>query len=211
MQISKILPVVVLNALIGGTLCTPVASADEISSKLLQLEQAVKNQPTNPPKFRNIQIAVPAAQTDMGSASSVQTHTEMSALPVETLQPIAKHCSSLPLDSKSTAVDFTIQFKNGSAELTKPAEIILQKIASALKFSDKCVLVEGHTNSIGNANYNITLSGQRADSVIKFISENSQIPQSRFIGIGKGFSEPLKQLDPRNPKNRRVVFKIIGA
>ncbi len=56
----------------------------------------------------------------------------------------------------------------------------------------------------------MTLSRERAGSVVKFIVERAGMDRNRLVAIGKGPNEPLKNLDPRDSKNRRVVFKVVG-
>lgn len=120
-------------------------------------------------------------------------------------------CGALPPDVKATAVDFAIQFKVGSAEVAPASEEILRQIAKILALSpNRCVLVEGHTDASGNADKNMSLSRERAGSVVKFIVEKAGMDRNRFVPIGKGPSDPLKNLDPRDSKNRRVVFKVVG-
>lgn len=126
-------------------------------------------------------------------------------------KPVAKgDCSSLPPDVKANAVDFPIQFKVGSAEISATSEMTLNEIAKILSLSpERCVLVEGHTDATGNADKNMVLSRERANSVVNYISDKAGIDRSRVIPSGKGSSDPLKNLDPRDPKNRRVVFKVV--
>lgn len=135
--------------------------------------------------------------------------------PAAELAKVAKassDCASLPPDVKANAVDFSIQFKLGSAEINSASEMTLTEIAKILSLSpDRCVLVEGHTDATGNADKNLSLSRDRADSVVKFISDRGGIDRKRIIPVGKGSSDPLKNLDPRDAKNRRVVFKVVAG
>jgi len=120
-------------------------------------------------------------------------------------------CSSISPDVKATAVDFAIQFKVGSAEVAPSSEGVLREIAKILALSpDRCVLVEGHTDASGNASKNMALSRERAGSVVKFIVEKTGLDRNRLVPIGKGSTDPLQNLDQRDPKNRRVVFKVVG-
>lgn len=120
-------------------------------------------------------------------------------------------CAALPADVQATAVDFEIQFKVGSADLTSASESTLYKIAKILALApERCVFVEGHTDASGNADLNLKLSRERANSVVKFVVEKAGLQVNRLLPQGKGSNEPLKNLDPRNPKNRRVVFKVVG-
>ncbi len=119
-------------------------------------------------------------------------------------------CSVVPPDARLTVVDFTIQFKLGSAEIASSSDKVLHEIAKVLALSNKCVIVEGHTDATGNADRNNALSRERADAVVNYISDKAGLDKKRLIPLGKGSSEPLKSLDPRNPQNRRVVFKVVG-
>lgn len=131
----------------------------------------------------------------------------------KTAKPAAKtDCGSLPADVKTSAVDFAIQFKVGSADISSASEMTLTEIAKILSLSpERCVLVEGHTDATGNADKNQVLSRERANSVVKYITDKAGIDRNRVIPSGKGSSDPLKNLDPRDPKNRRVVFKVVAG
>ncbi len=123
---------------------------------------------------------------------------------------VATDCLSLPPNTKSTAVDFAIQFKVGSSDVAPASEQLLREIAKILALSpDRCVLVEGHTDVSGNADMNMALSRDRAESVVKFVVDKAKLEPKRFVSVGKGSSEPLKNLDPRHSLNRRVVFKVV--
>lgn len=120
-------------------------------------------------------------------------------------------CASVQPDAKTTAVDFEIQFKSGSAALSPVSENTLVQIAKVLALTpDRCVLVEGHTDAKGNADVNLKLSRDRANTVVNYIVSKAGIKRSRLIPEGKGSTEPLQNLDPRDSKNRRVVFKVVG-
>lgn len=86
------------------------------------------------------------------------------------------------------------------------------EIAKILALSpERCVLVEGHTDISGNAERNLLLSRERAGSVVQFISDRGGVDRKRLVPVGKGSSDPVKNLDPRDPKNRRVVFKVVAG
>lgn len=205
MKINGVLKIVALNCLAGAMLVSLPVRADEEADKLKQLEHAVTapsdKKLVGKPRTRAI-VFDAAPEADAGQAQT----------PVEAkTQPASKgNCSTPAADAKITAVDFAIQFKVGSADLTAPSERTLLQIAKILSLSNNCILVEGHTDSAGNADRNLELSRQRADSVVKFFTEKAGIAQARLVPVGKGSSEPVNNLDSRNPKNRRVVFKVVG-
>lgn len=197
----------VLSALVAGLFSfsafSPVAFGAGDEAKLKELERAmnapVEGGMVKKPRTRAIVF-------DNESASS-----EAAAPANSPKVASAADCSSLSPDVKATAVDFSIQFKVGSAEVAPASEDVLRQISKILALSpDRCVLVEGHTDASGNADKNISLSRDRAGSVVKFIVEKTGMDRNRLVPIGKGSSDPLKNLDPRDSKNRRVVFKVVG-
>ena len=72
------------------------------------------------------------------------------------------------------------------------------------------IRIEGHTDSVGNADYNRKLSQQRADAVKAYLVKKG-ISEERFEAVGFGPDKPVetnKTADGRS-KNRRVEFNIV--
>jgi outer membrane protein OmpA-like peptidoglycan-associated protein len=74
------------------------------------------------------------------------------------------------------------------------------------------VEIQGHTDSKGSDSYNLTLSDQRAASVVTYLVTNLGIDQSRLTSKGYGESMPIatNDTDAGRALNRRVEFKILG-
>ena len=139
--------------------------------------------------------------------STVSTKTASEGSKVSRIQD----CKTPPADARVTNVDFAIEFKVGSASIAPSSEDTLKQIAKILSLApEKCILIEGHSDATGNPDTNMTLSRERATTVYKFIVDKSGMDAGRITAVGKGQSEPAKNLDPRDPKNRRVVFKVVG-
>lgn len=179
-----------------------VAQAASDEEKLKELERAM-NTPSESgmqkPKMRTRaivfdnqpQAAEPAAQVNQAAAGP-------------------RDCASLPPDVRTVGVDFAIQFNAGSATVSPASEGTLGQIAKVLALSpDRCVIVEGHTDVSGNFDKNMALSRDRAASVVNFISIRNGIDRKRLVPVGKGSTETMQNLDARDPKNRRVVFKVV--
>lgn len=183
---------------LGGATLSYASPEDD--AKLKELERAMNAPPAG---------AAPAKKK-YGTRAIVFDNEPQSAAP-EPAKPAAADCGALPADVGAVSVDFAIQFKLGSAEVAPESENTLRQIAKILGLNpDRCILVEGHTDATGNADRNMALSRDRADSVVRFIVDKAGMDRSRLVPIGKGQNDPLKNLDPRNPKNRRVVFKVVG-
>ncbi len=194
-----------------------VASAIVLSGVCLSLTSPARADDSEQNKLKALQRALTAPKEvdEFAPKSIVFDRDEKPAAPSEAGQAPAAQgaadCSLLPADVKTTVVDFEIQFKLGSAELSSASENTLMQIAKILALTpDRCVFVEGHTDATGNADLNLRLSRDRANSVVKFIVGKAGVLRSRLITAGKGSTEPVKGLDPRDPKNRRVSFKVAG-
>ena len=70
--------------------------------------------------------------------------------------------------------------------------------------------VSGHTDSVGDEDYNRLLSQKRANAVKKFFTGNG-ISSSRVVSRGYGESKPVEtnETDEGRAKNRRVEFKVL--
>jgi len=71
------------------------------------------------------------------------------------------------------------------------------------------VEIEGHTDNIGSATHNITLSENRAKAVYDFLVDNG-IDANRMSYKGFGANQPLATNDSEagRAENRRTAFRI---
>jgi OOP family OmpA-OmpF porin len=86
-----------------------------------------------------------------------------------------------------------------------------KRIADALKkYSGANALLEGHTDSMGDDAYNMSLSRRRAESVKNYVVEKFNIRTSRISTDAYGESKPVdtNKTDEGRQKNRRVVAII---
>lgn len=101
-----------------------------------------------------------------------------------------------------------VTFKTGSAELTAESSPALDKVADiAKKYPNLKLRVEGHTDNVGAADYNQTLSQQRADSVKDYLVK-AGVPADQIVAIGFGKTRPVASNDTAEGRaqNRRVEF-----
>ena len=106
---------------------------------------------------------------------------------------------------------WNINFATNSAEIqgsTKDLELIYNLLIQA---EDTKLSIVGHTDNTGNANSNVVLSKNRAQSVVTYLT-NKGIPTSRFQMVdGKGGSEPIADNNTSAGKasNRRVSVTLL--
>lgn len=196
----------VISALMSGLLVLAVGSgqavaADDDAAKLKELERAMAAPGEGEPGKKKVRTRA-IVFDNAGSAPAASAAAPAAAL----------DCASLPPDVRANAVDFAIQFQVGSAKVSPASEATLGSIAKILSLApDRCVIVEGHTDATGNADKNMALSRDRASAVVNYISEKAGVDRKRLVPFGKGSSTPATGLAPNDPKNRRVVFKVVAG
>ncbi len=105
-----------------------------------------------------------------------------------------------------------INFEEDSARLTLKSLETIHKIAEILKEnSTYAIEISGHTDNVGDPEYNLELSKQRALSVKDTLVDQG-VDAKKMIANGYGDQRPLvdNNSDEDRKKNRRVEFKIIG-
>ena len=106
--------------------------------------------------------------------------------------------------------DFGVDFDFNSAELNESAIAELDAAVKALNSSSSMTLdIEGHTDSIGNAEYNLKLSERRAQSVKAYLVSHGVVA-SRLTVKSFGLTNPVSSNSTASGQadNRRVILKI---
>ena len=110
--------------------------------------------------------------------------------------------------------DLRVTFPFDSAEITPEARQTLDVLGEALldgRLSTDRFEIAGHTDGVGNEQYNATLSERRAQAVVEYLSENFGLSRERLLGRGYGKAYLADPEDPRNPINRRVEILNLGS
>lgn len=110
----------------------------------------------------------------------------------------------------SAPADLGIIFESDSAKIkSSDTEKIEEYVMYLEKVSTSKVIIEAHTDSVGNANYNLGLSQKRAQSVMKKLVDMG-VDANRIETIGYGETQPLFTNDTAENRalNRRVTAKI---
>jgi len=104
-----------------------------------------------------------------------------------------------------------INFADQKANISEKDIKNLQTFAQFLKDnSEYQVIIYGHTDNVGDENYNQKLSKQRADAV-KEILVRYDIDAYRLTAIGKGEQEPVadNETSQGRAENRRIEIELI--
>lgn len=111
------------------------------------------------------------------------------------------------LANEGRVVTRGILFDTGSDRLRPESTPTLKEIGEMLKaHPDLRLLIEGHTDSVGNAASNQTLSEKRAAAVKEFLEKDYKIKGDRLEAQGFGDTKPLAGNDTPEGRqsNRRV-------
>lgn len=102
-------------------------------------------------------------------------------------------------------------FETNKWDLKPESKLELNKLADLLKANpDKKIEIGGHTDNVGSDEANLTLSNNRAASVVTYLVKQG-IDAGRLTSKGYGETMPVasNDTDESRSKNRRTEFKII--
>lgn len=111
---------------------------------------------------------------------------------------------------KLTLNENAVRFDTNKSSLTATAKANLDKLVPVFnQYPDTDIVIYGYTDSSGPADFNLTLSAQRAESVKSYLIAKG-IASSRFTVQGMGIADPIAPNDTAEgkSKNRRVEFAI---
>jgi outer membrane protein OmpA-like peptidoglycan-associated protein len=106
-------------------------------------------------------------------------------------------------------VSHGILFDTGGDRLKPESAAVIQSIARGLEANPGLkLLIEGHTDSVGNADQHLDLSRRRAEAVRAVLISQFKVDASRLTAAGLGATKPLDTNDTPQGRsqNRRVEF-----
>ncbi len=105
----------------------------------------------------------------------------------------------------------TIRFEESSATIDAASTSLIDEVAGALSPCLGAVIeVTGHTDSSGTEEINLALSSERAAAVKSALVQRG-IPADALIARGEGSARPVEGLEPGDPANRRIEFRVIST
>jgi outer membrane protein OmpA-like peptidoglycan-associated protein len=111
--------------------------------------------------------------------------------------------------NSGNALVLYINFETGKSTIKSESQSIVEELYTMLKNNPALnIIIEGHTDNIGNSTSNKTLSEQRAASV-KTALVNKGISADRIKTVGYGQDKPIadNSTEDGKAKNRRVEIK----
>lgn len=151
-------------------------------------------------------------EADIAKSEVATAHAEADAAgeQAKELQRQIDELQAKPTDRGLVLTLGDVLFTTGKSDLNAGATSSLEKLAAFLNhYPDRSAAIEGHTDSVGEDDYNLSLSQRRADSVKSYLMGNG-IGSIRLAAVGKGESQPLASNDSATGRqqNRRVEVII---
>lgn len=159
--------------------------------------------------------AAKAKQEAEQARLAARAEAEKAARAKAEVDQLMKELSELKARQTERGIVLTIGdvlFATGKAILSEDASRSVNKLAEFLKkYPARNVLIEGHTDSVGSDEFNLTLSRQRADSVKEKLVANG-VDDARITTVGYGKRYPVAGNDTAAGKqqNRRVEVIILN-
>ena len=112
-----------------------------------------------------------------------------------------------PLIGGGVALEVDVQFASNSSVITSAYDSELDVVAQTLKDNpDARAVVEGHTDSIGDPQYNLWLSGRRAEAVRQLLIDQYGVSPSQVSAVGRGEESPVA--NNRTADGRRLNRRV---
>ena len=108
-------------------------------------------------------------------------------------------------------IDLSVQFPTNSSVIDATYDAEIRKVADFMnEYPETNVEIAGHSDSVGDAEYNRFLSERRAQSVANRLTSVLGIDPDRVTAVGYGEAEPIASNDTAagRAQNRRVEARI---
>lgn len=126
-------------------------------------------------------------------------------------KPFVKNVGLQPIEKGESVVLNNIFFETAKFDLKESSEVELKKLYDFMvKNPNIKIEISGHTDNIGNASSNKTLSKNRAESVKSYL-QSLGIESTRMNAVGYGADQPIadNKTEEGRAKNRRTEFSIL--
>ncbi len=132
---------------------------------------------------------------------------EIASIPFTVSSEVAAEDMASQLEATGRVALYGIRFATNKATLDAESEAAIAQVAELLtQHPELAIWIEGHTDDVGDAAYNMELSTRRAESVKRQLVEGHGIAAERLSTKGFGETKPVadNETDSGRAQNRRV-------
>jgi len=176
-------------------------------------EEAMQAQTREAESERTARQAIEEAEQAKALAASSATAAQLARreaeLAIEQADTLRRQLENLQLRQTESGVVVTlgdVLFESGQTELREEAMASLVEVVDLLQSEpDKNIRIEGHTDSVGDANTNLEISQKRADAVFgALVSLGVDASRVTTQGMGEDFPIASNETEEGRAQNRRV-------
>ena len=153
------------------------------------------------------------SRADANAARETAATNEASAASQAKLSELQHQIDLLQAKTTERGIVLTlgdVLFENGKSDLRSGATSNLDRLVSFMAmYPERTAIIEGHTDSVGDDAYNMSLSLRRADAVRSYLNSRG-VSSQRLTSFGKGEAFPVSGNDSSagRQQNRRVEVII---
>jgi len=191
-----------LRLILAAAVALPTGTGFALAAEQPSAEQIIRA--LKPPRITRGLSATPRdtarAVEDQRFIDTLRNRTTRS-LSTEERSRIASIAKDRP------SIDLEINFEFNSAIIGSKAMPQITALGEALTSPDlkgRTFLLAGHTDAMGDAGYNQSLSEQRSDAVKRFLMEKYGIGADHLLTVGHGKTRLKNTSNPYAGENRRV-------
>jgi OOP family OmpA-OmpF porin len=150
-------------------------------------------------------------QAEAAARAAAEASTQVSKVDERTKELDGRIAS---LDTYNMVAEGSVFFDFGKSELNAEAKQALDEMAAKVQpFKRFVIEIHGYTDQVGAPQYNLELSRQRANSVLRYLTMQHKIPLYRVAIMGAGEEAPVADNKTRDGRkqNRRVEVRVYTA
>jgi len=157
----------------------------------------------------------PASQTAAGAADQKAVEAQQMAKNAEgKISGVESNLNQKisNIDSYKPVENASVTFKFNHSDLSDEAKASLDQLAAKVKDSKGYVLeIQGFTDSTGTDAYNLVLSQKWSENVVRYLSQQHQIPLFRMFILGLGEAKQIEDNKTKKGRaaNRRVEITLL--
>jgi outer membrane protein OmpA-like peptidoglycan-associated protein len=186
------------------------ADAERAETEYNKLQEGELTKARSELGVKNQQLATTSEQL----ATERKARADADARYREAMQKLAEAAAlNVKQDTRGTVIVLpgSVLFDTGKSTLTAIAQQKLTLVAGTIapQAEEHDIVVEGHTDSRGSRDFNMSLSQQRAQTVMNFLVSRG-VPAESITAVGIGPDRPMADNNSRDGRaeNRRVEIVI---
>lgn len=165
-------------------------------------------------RLKQTNAALQETEGKVGQAQSAADKAQQSAGEARTYAENRSNNLEKYVEGRDTfklATTENVLFKFGRADLDTDAKAALDEIAKQLGQKKRFIIeVQGFTDKTGPTNLNLSLSQRRAETVVRYLTSQHNIPLRSIHLIGSGVDQAEQKTREERKQSRRVEIRLFA-